>query len=124
MSLPDIHTRLYLACILYSAACGVWAFYLAIRGREIGSNFLGTLVINEILFIAAGVLDVLLLANSGIAPARPPVHLLYTATGVLTLPAAYAFTGGRTTSREAGVYGAVCLFLAGIAIRAIITTVV
>jgi hypothetical protein len=124
MALADIHTRLYVACALYSAVAGVWAFYISVRGREIDSNFLGALVINELLFVGAAILDVGLLINSGISPARPPVHLLYTATGVLTLPAAYAFIGGRTTSREAGLYGAVCLFLAGIAIRAIITTVV
>lgn len=124
MTLADIHTRLYLACILYSAVVGLWAFYSSIRGREIDSSFWGALVIDELLFIAAGILDLLLLTSSGIVPARPPVHLLYTATGVLTLPAAYAFTSGRNTSREAGIYGAVSLFLAGIAIRAIITTVV
>jgi hypothetical protein len=124
MSLPDIHFRLYIACAVYSAVSGAWAFWLAFRGREMDSNFMGTLVINELLFVAAGVLDLLLLASSGIAPARTPVHLLYTATGVLSLPAAYTFTGGRTTTREAGIYGAVCLFLAGIAIRAIVTSVV
>ena len=123
MSLSDVHTPLYIACVIYSAVVGLWAFSISIRGREIDSNFWGALVINELLFVGAGVLDLLLLLNSGIAPARPPVHLLYTATGILSLPAAYTFTGGRGTSREAGIYGAVGLFLAGIAIRAIVTTI-
>lgn len=120
----DVHFRLYVACLIYSVAVGGWAFYLSYKNRDLDSNFWGALVINEILFVAVGLLDVVLYFNGTIVPERPAVHFLYTATGLLTIPAAYTFTKQRATAREAGIYGAVCLFLAGIAIRAIITTVV
>jgi len=122
MSLSDVHSRLYIVCLLYSLAVGVWAFYLSYKNRDLDSNFWGALAINEILFVVVALLDVVLYLNGSIVPDRPAVHFLYTATGVLTIPAAYTFTKQRATAREAGVYGAVCLFLAGIAIRAIITT--
>jgi hypothetical protein len=124
MSLSDVHSRLYIACLIYSLAVGGWAFYLSYKNRDLDSNFWGALAINEILFVAVAILDVVLYLNGSIVPERPAVHFLYTATGILTIPAAYTFTRQRATAREAGVYGAVCLFLAGIAIRAIITTVV
>jgi hypothetical protein len=124
MPLSDIHFRLYVACLIYALAMGGWSFYLSFKNRPLDSNFWGALVVNEILFVAVGMIDVILIVTGGIVPERPWVHLLYTATGLLTIPAAYTFTQGRATAREAGIYGAVCLFLAGIAIRAIITSIV
>ncbi len=124
MPLADIHTRLYVACVIYSLVVGLWAFYISYKGRPIAPNFWGTLFISELLFVAVSVLDLVLIINGRLTPDRPFVHLLYTATGALTIPAVYAFTGGGATAREAGIYGAVCLFLAGIALRAIVTTVV
>jgi hypothetical protein len=124
MTLSDIQTRLYIACLIYSLAVGGWAFFLSFKNRPIDANFWGALAINEILFVAVSVIDVILIVTGGITPERPWVHLLYTATGILTIPVGYTFTQGRNTAREAGIYGAVCLFLAGIAIRAIVTTVV
>lgn len=122
--MSDIQTRLYLACLIYSLVVGGWAFFLAFKGRALDSNFFGALVINEVLFVVTAAFDVFLLLNGGIVPGRPDVHLLYTATGVLTIPGVYALLRGQSTSREAAFYGMACLFLAGIAIRAIITTVV
>ncbi len=124
MPLSEIHTRLYVAGVIYSAAVGLWAFYFSVKNRALDSNFWGALAINELLFIAIGLLDITLLLNGSIVPERPAVHLLYTATGVLALPLIYTLTHGRNTGREAGIYGAGCLFLAGIAIRGIITAVV
>lgn len=122
--MSDIQTRLYVASLIYSLIVGGWAFYLAFKGRALNSNFFGALVINEILLIITAAFDVFLLLNGSIAPARPEVHLLYTATSVLTLPGVYTLLRGQSTSREAAFYGTACLFLAGIAIRAIVTTVV
>jgi hypothetical protein len=122
--MADIHTRLYAACLIYSLAVGGWSFFNAFKGRSLDSNFWGSLVINELVFVAAGLFDIVLLLNGGILPGRPAVHLLYTATGVLTIPLVYTLTQGKNTSREAAFYGTACLWLAGIALRAIITTVV
>ena len=124
MPLADIHTRLYIACVIYSLVVGLWAFYLSFKGRAIASNFWGALFINGSLFVIVSLLDIALIISGRLTPDRPFVHMLYTATGALTIPAAYAYTRGGATAHEAGIYGAVCLFLAGIALRAIVTTVV
>jgi hypothetical protein len=122
--MAGVLTRLFAACIIYSVVIGGWAFYNAFKNRPLSSNFWGALTINEILFIATGLFDLALVVGGGISPDRPGVHFLYTATGVLTIPLIYTLTGGKATSREASFYGTACLFLAGIALRAIITSVV
>ena len=122
--MSEVHTRLFTACLIYSLAVGGWAFFIAFKGRSLDSNFWGALAINELLFVAGGLFDLVLLLNGGILPGRPGVHLLYTATGAVTIPLIYTVTGGKATNREAAFYGTACLFLAGIAIRAIVTTVV
>jgi hypothetical protein len=53
--------------------------------------------------------------------ARPVVHILYAATLVISLPAAYVYTGGKDTPRENIIYALVCLWLVFIAERSIST---
>ncbi|HLB50452.1 MAG TPA: hypothetical protein VJL59_25805 [Anaerolineales bacterium] len=119
MPLPLIHSRIFITGTVYSAIVGLWALYVGIRNRNLDSNFWGALVINEIIFIAQGVLGVLMVIE-GLRPGRD-VHYLYGVLGIITIPAAFAFTHGRDTRREAFIYAAVCLFLAGVAIRAATT---
>ncbi|MEK7328795.1 MAG: hypothetical protein AAB217_26420 [Chloroflexota bacterium] len=121
MSILSIHDRLADTGMYYSAIVGLWALYLAFRKRDLDSNFWGALVINEIIFIAEATLGVTMWAQ-GLRPARI-VHLLYGVLAVITIPAAFAFTKGRATNREAALYGLICLFLAGVAIRAATTAV-
>ncbi len=119
MDILLIHSRLANTGILYSAAVGLWALYLAFRRRGLDSNFWGALVINEIVFIVEAALGVTMWAQ-GLRPARV-IHILYGVVAVITIPAAFAFTRGQATRREAMLYGFICLFLAGIAIRAATT---
>jgi heme A synthase len=119
MSLLLIHSRLANTGMLYSAAVGLWALYLAFRKRDLDPNFWGALAINEIIFIVEALLGVTMWAQ-GLRPDRV-VHLLYGVLAVITIPAAFAFTRGKGTRREAAIYGLICLFLAGVAIRAATT---
>lgn len=120
MPLLVIHDRLWITAIIYSTVMGCWAFLLAFQRRDLDSNFWGALVIDEIIFVVQAVLGAVLLFQDS-QPARW-VHYLYVVVGVITIPAAFAFTKGRGTRREASVYGILFLFLAGIAVR-VITTV-
>lgn len=117
MPLALIHSRLALTAVIYSAVVGLWALFIYFRKRDIDSNFWGALVINELIFVAQAVFGVILIIE-GLRPGRT-VHYLYGALGLITLPSAFAFTRGRSTFREALIYGVICLFLAGVAIRAI-----
>ena len=121
MPLVAIHDRLWITAAIYSAAVGLWALYLAFKQQDLSSNFWGALAINELLFVVQAILGGIILAQD--AQTVRWVHYLYVLTGVLTLPAAYVFTHGRGARQEASTYGLVCLFLMGIAIRAITTVI-
>lgn len=116
MPLPLIHARLFTTAAAYSAIVGLWALFIALRNRSLDSNFWGALAINEIIFVVQDIIG-LLMVFQGLRPARD-VHYLYGVLGVIIIPSAFAFMRGRDTRREAFIYGAVCLFLAGVAIRA------
>ncbi|MBM4423193.1 MAG: hypothetical protein FJ030_07345 [Chloroflexi bacterium] len=119
MALTDIHSRIFTTATVYSAIVGLWALFIAVRQRKIDSNFWGTLIINELIFVAQAIIG-LILVFQGRMPARD-VHYLYGILGVIIIPSAFAFTRGRDTHREAYIYGAICLFLAGVALRAAAT---
>jgi hypothetical protein len=119
--LVAIHERLWTTAAVYSAAVGLWALYLAFKQQNLSPNFWGALVINELIFVVQAVLGAIILVQA--AQNARWVHYLYVITGVLTIPAAYLFTRGRGTRQEASTYGLVCLFLMGIAIRAVTTVI-
>ena len=120
MSLSQIHGALANACLIFSLIIAGYGFLLYFRQRGVDSNFWGTLAAGEILFLAQGVLGVLLYA-SGLRPARTLVHILYGIVLVITLPGAYAVTRGRNSRREALIYAILGLFLAGVTLRAMFT---
>src|SRR5712692_10735195 len=103
MTLPQIHGALANACLIFSliiAAYGLWR-YLSKQG--IDANFWGVLAAGELLFLAQGVVGLVVLA-SGLQAARTVVHGLYGIVLVISLPGAYALTRGRDTRREAAIY--------------------
>lgn len=116
MTLVFVHARISSIALIYSAAVGLWALYTAYQKRDLDSNFWGALAINELIFVAQTVIGLLMVAQ-GAQPARA-VHYLYGAVGILTIPAAFAYTRGQGARREALIYGLICLFLAGVSIRA------
>jgi heme A synthase len=59
----------------------------------------------------------MVLVLMGLRPGRI-IHFLYGVTIVLTIPAVFAFSRGRNTSRESLFYGMAMLFIAGLADRA------
>jgi hypothetical protein len=120
MSWPQIHSALANACLIFSLIIAGYGFLLYFRHKSVDSNFWGTLAAGELLFLAQGVVGVLLYA-SGLRAARTLVHVLYGIVLVITLPGAYALTRGRDTRREALIYAIIGLFLAGITLRAIMT---
>jgi heme A synthase len=120
MSLPQIHGALANACLIFSLIIAGYGFLLYFRQKGVDSNFWGTLAAGELLFLAQGVLGIVLFA-SGQSAARMLVHALYGIVLVISLPGAYALTRGRDTRREVLIYAIIGLFLAGVTLRAMFT---
>lgn len=103
--------------ILFSAIAAVWGLILYLRRQGISGNYWGILASAELLFVAQGILGVLLWLGGG-RPGRS-IHVLYGIVAVITLPAFYTLSQGRDDRRGALGYALALLFLVGISLRAI-----
>jgi hypothetical protein len=122
MSIDVIHGRLANAVLLFSIICVAWGFLNFIRKQPVTSSYWGGLVILQILAMAQVGVGIFVYASTGSDQlARPIVHILYAATLVISLPAAYVYTGGKDTQRENLIYALVCLWLVFIVERSIST---
>lgn len=120
MVLVDIHGRLAITTLLYTLALALWAWWRYFRKEGVSSSYWGALVINEILFIAQGVVGAILYLNH-LRPLGQGMHVLYGVIGLLGIPAMFLFTRGSEARRAMLIYGAGLLFMVGIAIRAMMT---
>jgi heme A synthase len=119
MSLVVVHEFLSRAFLVFTGIVAIWSLYLFVQSREIGGDFWGTIVVGEGLVALQALVGGALVAR-GALPARG-IHFLYGALCVLTWPAVYAFTQGKTGRREALAWGLVSVFLFGLAMRALTT---
>jgi hypothetical protein len=121
MPLSVIHGRLGDAMLIFSLIAAAWGLASGLRKQPMSGNYWGILACAELLFTAQALIGVLLWL-SGERPGRG-IHLLYGAVAVLTLPAYYVIGGGRDDRRAVWIYALLCLFLAGIGLRAATTGV-
>ena len=119
MSALFVHQGLARALLIYSAFMCVWGLFLYFRGSNPSGGYLGALVIDEGLAIVQSLLG-LVVRVQGHVP-HDPLHYLYGAAAVLTLPAAYLMSDGGQDRRDSLVFGLAGLLLVGIAIRGIMT---
>ena len=119
-TLAVLHARLVVTILLFFGALSIWGFVSYLRGHSISGNYKGALAIGELLMVAEFVLGVLLLL-SGAQPYRLSIHILYGIVAIIGLPGAFAYTRGRDDRWELLIYVVVCLFLCGIALRALST---
>ncbi len=122
MSIAFIHDRLAMATLLFGAICVAWGLLNYLRKQPVTSGYWGALVILQILAVVQTVVGLLVFTGGGSGGLlRPIVHGLYGATLLLSLPAAYIYSGGKDTRNENMVYALVCLWLVFITERAIST---
>jgi len=119
-TLAVLHARLLVTILLFFGALSIWGFFSYLRGQSISGSYKGALAIGELLMLAEFVIGVLLLL-SGAQPYRLSIHILYGIVAIIGLPGAFAYTRGRDDRWELLIYVAVCLFLCGIALRALTT---
>jgi hypothetical protein len=119
-ALAVLHSRLVVTILLFFGALAIWGFVSYLRGQSISGSYKGALAIGELLMLAEFAIGVLLLFG-GAQPARLSIHLLYGIVAIIGLPGAFAYTRGRDDRWELLIYVTVCLFLCGIALRAMMT---
>lgn len=115
-----IHNRLSVTTLLFMVALGLWGLWNFLRGEGMTGSYWGGLVVGEALVVAQGLLGVLLYVLGG-APARGILHILYGVVTIISIPAVFSFTRGRSTRYETLIYAIIALFLAGVSIRARLT---
>ena len=116
--LEELHGLTARAIVLYFALVGVWGVVLAIRKAEFPPAFRGALIIGVVLGVLQAILGLTLLLT--VRPARDPLHYLYGALVILTLPLVASYIADKRFSRVLA-YALGSLFIAGLAIRAITT---
>ena len=121
MTLAEIHARLGNTAMLFALALGLWGLWLYLRKQPPSDSYFGGMVIGEILFVAQAVAGGALYLSRRTLGAAEPVHILYGALALITLPAAYAYLRTQNTRRESLMLGLAGLFLFGVALRAITT---
>ena len=120
MVLTEIHGRIATSVILFAAIAGIWGIISRLRGQGISGNYWGILAVGELLFIGQAVLGILLWVN-GARPGRMGVHVLYGIILVITLPGYYIISKGRDDQVASLLYGLICLLIALIGMRAMVT---
>ncbi|HJZ46118.1 MAG TPA: hypothetical protein VKE41_03090 [Roseiflexaceae bacterium] len=119
-ALGILHARLLLTILLFFGALSIWGLFNYLRGHSISGSYKGALAIGELLMLAEFVIGVLLLIG-GAQPYRPGIHILYGIVAIITLPGTFAYTRGRDDRWEQLIYVTACLFLCGVALRALTT---
>jgi hypothetical protein len=124
-TLIALHGALSNTVWLFFLAIGLWGLYRAIRGRPVDGSYLGAAAIGELLFVVQAILGGILWLSGGNSDmARPGIHLLYGVFAVIFLPFIYVTVlRGDDSNRGQWVLAFATLFLFGIALRSISTSV-
>ncbi len=120
-----IHSGLSNATWIFFLVLGLWGLVRAIRGQGVDGNYLGTMAIGEGLYILQGILGTILWFGglSGTL-SRPSIHLLYGVFAIVFLPFVYfSWLHGDDSNRGQWVLALSTLFLFGIALRGILTSI-
>ena len=115
-----MHTRLLTTILLFFGALALWGIVSYLRGHGVSGSYLGALAIGELLMLSEALIGVGLWFGGNVAP-RQSIHVLYGIVAVLTLPGTFAYVRGRDSRWEQLIYAVVCLFLCGVALRALET---
>lgn len=115
----SIHKTLSGMINIYPLIVGIWGIFNWVRKQPPDGNFNGAVALGAGLFTVEVIVGLVLLLF-GLQPGRS-IHFLYGVTIVLTIPAIFAFTRGRNSTRESLLYGLGMLFIWGLAERAVVT---
>lgn len=111
-----LHNRVANAAWLFMAIVAVWSLINYARGKGLEGNFLGAVVVGELLLVAQAILGLIMLL-SGLFPPRI-IHFLYGTLSVLVFPALWAYTRGDVSRRASLIWGLGGLAMVGLTLRA------
>ena len=124
-TLIAIHSALSNTAWLFFLILGLWGLFRAIRGQSVNGNYLGAAFIGQMIFVAQAVLGTILAIGGGLGDiGRPEIHVLYGVFALIFLPFVYvSLLRGDDTNRAQWVLAFTTLFLFGIALRSISTSI-
>ena len=114
-----IHDRLSNAVIFFMIVIGLWGFFAFFRGDELGGSLGGSFVIGQGLLTAQALIGLILVFEGGQPLAS--LHYVYGTVVVLLLPFAYTFVRDRYPRQGLLLCSTAALFIAALAVRAIMT---
>jgi len=119
-----IHGALANTAWLFFLLIGLWGLYRAIRGQSVNSSYLGAAFIGQAIFVTQNILGALLwIGGHSVNIQRPGIHALYGVFALVFLPFIYlSVLRGDDTNRAQWVLAFTTLFLFGIALRLITTS--
>lgn len=120
MTFTILHNNLANSVILFMVIAGIWGIVTRLRNQPITGNYWGILAVGTLLILGQGLLGSYLWII-GERPGRGGFHVLYGIVAVIAIPSYYAITKGRDDTYAVLAYGLLCLFLAAIAWRAVVT---
>lgn len=115
--IEPLHGRLALTAVFYTLVMAGWALVLALRGRGLDGNYLGAIVIGELLLVLQVLLGLFLMLR-GAGVERTWLHILYGALAALIWPFLFTYTRRQPGRRESILFAAGSLFLWGLILRA------
>ena len=122
MTLTIFHDRLANTTLLYAALLALWSFWRFFRKQKLDPSFSGALVIGELLFLAQGLIGLILAFSGNFASlTRPSMHILYGIVSVLVIPGLYVYTRADERYQVMLLYGVGFIFLAFIFMRSMAT---
>lgn len=116
--IAELHATLAQTMMYYFFAVGVWGVFEYIRGGELGGNIGGAFVIGQVLVMVQVLFGIIILAGGFSVQS---VHFLYGITAVISMPFAWSFMRSRHPRQGLMIYSLVALWIAGLAIRGIVT---
>jgi hypothetical protein len=87
-----LHGRFANTVWLYLLILGLWSLWRAIRGQGVSGNFLGALVIGQVLILIQAALGGILYATGSSSNLiEPAIHILYGAFSLVFLPFVFLY---------------------------------
>ena len=124
-TIVEIHSLLSRTVWMFFLALGLWGCYRASRGEGVDGSYLGAAVIGQALYVLQAILGFILwFGGLDRVLARPGIHMLYGVFALVFLPFVYlVWLRGDDSNRAQWVLAFATLFLFGIALRAIGTSI-
>lgn len=106
--------------MLFMVIVGLWGLMTFLRGGGLSGSIAGALIIGQGLIVLQGLAGVVLFIGGPHPPSS--LHYLYGLAAVISLPFVWSYMKERDARQALLFYSLVALFIAGLAIRGMVTS--